>query len=60
MDSHYSDTLEKFKDNLFKIIYLILLLVLLAFNTIKSISTEHKSQNENQKPQLVKDNYTDE
>lgn len=60
MDSHYSDTLEKFKDNLFKIIYLILLLVLLAFITIKSISTEHKSQNENHKPQLVKDNYTDE
>jgi hypothetical protein len=60
MDNQWSDRLEKLKDNLFKIIYLILLIALLAFITNKSISIEAESQNENQKLQLVKDNYTDE
>jgi hypothetical protein len=56
MDSRQSDTLERVKENLFKIIYLILLVVLLAFIANKSNTTEDDAQNEIKGKQLVKEN----
>lgn len=48
--------LEKLKNNLFRILYLILLIVLLAFFANKSNTTEDNAQNEIKGKQLVKEN----
>ena len=48
--------LEKLKNNLFRILYLILLIVLLAFIANKSNTTEDDAQNKIKGKQLVKEN----
>jgi len=48
--------LEKLKNNLFRILYLILLIVLIAFIANKSNMTEDDAQNKIKGKQLVKEN----
>lgn len=56
MDSQYSDILEKFKENLFRIIYLILLIALLALIVSNEEKVESDAQSKKQNEQLVRDN----